>query len=373
MKGETATQLLTDAIAAGATPGAVYITGNSGGAAAEEALGRLSYDAEAPPVTPDTIYDLASLTKVIVTTPLAMLLYERGQLELEAPVNVYVPEFSGNGRDDVTIADLLAHCGGLLWWTDLYKSFEGRSPAESKRSYIERICELPLDYPPRSKTVYSDLGFLLLGEALERVTQSSLDPLARDEVFAPLGMNEIQYNPPQALRPRIAPTEDDEWRGCVLRGIVHDENAYGLGGIAPHAGLFSTARAIVPFARMFLNEGAWNDRRLFEPETVRRFTRRANLVAGSSRGLGWDTPATGSSSGRLLSASSYGHTGFTGTSLWIDPERDFFAVLLTNRVHPSRENPKLASVRPRFHDALAEGRRPFAWGARPRADHPSDT
>jgi len=334
-------------------PGAVYIAGTSGTLVAEEALGHLSYDADAPPVTLDTIYDLASLTKVIVTTPLAMLLYERGQLDLETPVSVYIPEFSGDGRDDVVVAELLAHCGGLLWWTDLYQSFEGQSPIEAKRGYIEKICELPLDYPPRSKSVYSDLGFLLLGEVLERLTQSTLDRLAADEVFSPLEMAEIQYNPPESLRPRIAPTEDDEWRGCVLRGIVHDENAYGLGGIAAHAGLFSTARAIVPFARMFLNAGALNDHRLFAAQTVQRFTTRANLVARSSRALGWDTPATESSSGRLFSAASYGHTGFTGTSLWIDPERDFFAILLTNRVHPTRENPKLASLRPRFHDALA--------------------
>ena len=168
-------------------------------------------------------------------------------------------------------------------------------------------------------------------------------------------MHEIQYNPPETLRPRIAPTEDDEWRGGVLTGTVHDENAFGLGGVAPHAGLFSTARAIVPFAQMFLNRGEWKDRRLFTPETVRAFTGRANLAPSSTRALGWDTSSAGSSSGTLFSTEAYGHTGFTGTSLWIDPERDLFVVLLTNRVHPTRENPKLASLRPRFHEALIEG------------------
>ena len=355
MGKETATRLLTEAIAARAMPGAVFIAGNRDGVVTEKALGNLTYDAEAQCVTPETIYDLASLTKVIVTTPLAMVLCEQGQLELEATVSTYVPEFSGEGRSDVLVADLLAHCGGLLWWKDLYRAFEGRSPKESKRSYIEVICALPLDYPPRSKTVYSDLGFLLLGEILERLTSSPLDQLAREEIFAPLEMNEIQYNPPETLRSRIAPTEDDEWRGCVLRGTVHDENAFALGGVAPHAGLFSTARAIVPFAQMFLNGGTWRDRRLFAPETVRAFTARANLVPGSSRALGWDTPTAGSSSGSLFSREAYGHTGFTGTSLWIDPERDLFVVLLTNRVHPTRENPKLASLRPRFHEALIKG------------------
>lgn len=353
---EIATELLAEAIADGATPGAVYLIGNREGIIAEKALGHFTYAPDAPRVTLETIYDLASLTKVIVTTPLVMLLHEREQLELEAPVNAYVPEFTGGGKDEVLVEDLLAHCGGLLWWTELYKTFEGRPPAESKRGYIQKICELPLDYQPRSKTVYSDLGFLLLGEIVERLTQSTLDRLVHDEIFAPLGMEEIRYNPPAEWRARIAPTEDDPWRGCVVRGTVHDENAFGLGGIAPHAGLFSTARAIAPFAQMFLKEGVSGHRRLFAAATVRRFTARANLVAGSSRALGWDTPTPESSSGSLFSSASYGHTGFTGTSLWIDPERDFFAVLLTNRVHPTRENRKLAAMRPRFHDAL--GRAP---------------
>lgn len=354
MKNETVNQLLAKAIAADAMPGAVYLTGTRETVLAEEALGHLDYDAETSSVTPDTIYDLASLTKTIVTTPLAMLLYEQGQLDLEAPVNTYIPEFSGDGKDNVVIADLLAHCGGLLWWTDLYKSFGGRSQIESKRGYIDKICELPLDYLPRSKSIYSDLGFLLLGEVLERLTQSTLDLLATNEIFTPLGMEEIWYNPPERLLSRIAPTEKDKWRGSMLRGVVHDENAYGLGGIAPHAGLFSTARAIAPIARMFLNEGVSNNHRLVTPETVQLFTQRANLVAGSSRALGWDTPAAEGSSGGLFSPVSYGHTGFTGTSLWIDPSRNFFAILLTNRIHPTRENPKLSSLRPRFHDALVK-------------------
>ena len=349
---ETATQLLSEAIAARATPGAVFIVGNRDGVVTEKALGNLTYAADAPCVTPETIYDLASLTKVIVTTPLAMIFCERGQLELDATVSTYVPEFSGDGKSSVLVADLLAHCGGLLWWKDLYTAFEGCSPEKSKRGYSEMICALPQNYPPRSKTVYSDLGFLLLGEILERLTNSSLDQLADEEIFEPLKMNEIRYNPPETLRSRIAPTEDDEWRGHILRGTVHDENAFGLGGIAPHAGLFSTARAMVPFAQMFLNRGALKDLRLFTPETVRTFTTRAKLVSGSSRALGWDTPAAGGSSGSLFSTEAYGHTGFTGTSLWIDPERDLFVVLLTNRVHPTRENPKLASIRPRFHEAL---------------------
>jgi CubicO group peptidase (beta-lactamase class C family) len=213
---------------------------------------------------------------------------------------------------------------------------------------------MPLDYPPRSKMVYSDLGILLLGEILERVTGRDLEELARTEVLDPLGMDDAMYRPPDSLRSRIAPTEVDSWRGRLVHGEVHDENAFGLGGVAPHAGLFSTARDLGAFAQMMLNGGTYRGRRLLRPETIALFTRRANLVPGSSRALGWDTPSKPSSAGELFSASSYGHTGFTGTSLWIDPERELFAILLTNRVHPTRENSKITALRPEFHDAVID-------------------
>ena len=348
------TELLSAAIHAGAMPGAVAIAGTRDAILFERALGRLSYASDAPPVQSDTIYDLASLTKVAVTTPLVMRLHERGTLTVDAPVSTYLPEFAGGARDRVTVADLLAHCGGLLWWTDLFRQCESRPTHEVMQCFLDRICELPLDYSPRTRTVYSDLGFILLGAVLERLTQASLDRLAVDEIFAPLGMNEIFYNPRASLRPRIAPTEDDPRRGGILRGHVHDENAYGLGGVAPHAGLFGTAGSLVPFARMWLSGGRLNGSRQFRDATVQRFSRRANLVAGSSRALGWDTPALGSSCGNRFSDASFGHTGFTGTSLWIDPERELFAILLTNRVHPTRDNPRLAALRPAFHDALID-------------------
>ena len=346
--------LLTALVETGATPGAVVVAGTRETVLAECAAGRLSYAADAGPVTPGTIYDLASLTKVIVTTPLVMRLYEAGQLDLDAPVRRYVPEFAGGAKDRVTIADLLAHCGGLLWWTDLYRQARNLPTAEAKGFYLRRICELPLDYEPRTRTVYSDLGFILLGAVLARVTGAPLDRLAENEIFAPLGMRDIRYNPPAALRSRIAPTEDDPERGGVLTGRVHDENACGLGGVAPHAGLFATARSLVPFAQMWLAEGATGDSRVFDSATIRRFSRRPRLVDDSSRALGWDTPAPGSSCGHRFSQASFGHTGFTGTSLWIDPEQDLFVVLLSNRVHPTRDNTRLAELRPEFHDALVD-------------------
>jgi beta-N-acetylhexosaminidase len=351
---EEAVDVVRDAIEDGTSPGAVMLVGRRGKIVLEQALGRMTYDKDAPRVTTETLYDLASLTKVIVTTTLSMILHERGQLDLDAPVREYLPEFRGGQKDEVLVEDLLAHSGGLLWWTDLYKRYEGESPQEAKRGYLETIYGLPLDYAPRSKMVYSDLGLLLLGEILERVTGKTLDVLADQEIFEPLDMVDVMYRPPESLRPRIAPTERDPWRGRVVHGEVHDENAFGLGGIAPHAGLFATARGLAPFAQMMLNGGAYNGKRLLKRDTIARFTSRANLVAGSSRALGWDTPSEPSSAGQYFSASSYGHTGFTGTSIWIDPERELFAILLTNRVYPTRENPKISVLRPTFHDAVMQ-------------------
>jgi beta-glucosidase-like glycosyl hydrolase/CubicO group peptidase (beta-lactamase class C family) len=349
---EEVENVVKKAVAERATPGAVFLIARRGKIVAEKAVGSLDYGEKAARTSVDTLYDLASLTKVVVTTTLAMIGYERGLLDLDAPVARYLPEFQGGEKDRVLVKDLLAHSGGLLWWTDLYRQHEGKTPAEAKRGYLATIFELPLDYPPRSKMVYSDLGILLLGEILERITGKGLEALANEEIFTPLGMDETRYRPQASLLPRIAPTEQDPWRGRMVHGEVHDENAHGLGGVAPHAGLFSTARSLGRFAQMMLNGGAYGGRRLLNPETIALFTRRAELVPGSSRALGWDTPSPPSSAGAFFSASSYGHTGFTGTSLWIDPERELFVILLTNRVHPTRENSKITELRPAFHDAV---------------------
>jgi CubicO group peptidase (beta-lactamase class C family) len=351
---DAAVDLVRRAIDEGATPGAVVLIARRGHIVVEEALGKMSYDEDAEPVRRDTMYDLASLTKVIVTTTLSMILHERELLDLDSPVRDYLPEFDGGDKQIVLVKDLLAHSGGLLWWTDLYKKFEGQPLEDAKRGYLQTIYEMPLDYTPRSKTVYSDLGIFLMGEILERITGKALDVLAKEEIFEPLEMDETMFRPPESLRSRIAPTERDEWRGRVVHGEVHDENAYGFGGVAPHAGLFSTARSLAPFVQMLLNGGAYDGRRLINGATIELFTTRAGLVADSSRALGWDTPSGRSSSGKFFSASSFGHTGFTGVSIWIDPERELFTILLTNRVHPTRENRKLYDVRAGFHDAVIE-------------------
>jgi CubicO group peptidase (beta-lactamase class C family) len=341
-----------------AFPGAVLAVGYGGFLAHLRPFGRLSYDADAAPVAADTLYDLASLTKVVVTTTLSMILFDEGKLDLDARVHSWFPAFSGPAKERVTVRQLLTHSGGLVWWAPLYKEIKG------KKAYLERIVAMDLDYEPGTKSVYSDLGVILLGDILERVGGAPLEQMARRRVIEPLAMKDTQYRPPAALLPRVAPTEYDSWRGRVVRGEVHDENAFALGGVAPHAGLFSTASDLSHLSQMLLDGGVFDGRRMVSRATVELFTERAG-VPGSSRALGWDTPSDGegersstpgqpgySSAGSLFSARSFGHTGFTGTSMWMDPERDLYVILLTNRVHPTRENNKIAHVRPQVADAV---------------------
>jgi beta-glucosidase-like glycosyl hydrolase/CubicO group peptidase (beta-lactamase class C family) len=328
-----------------AFPGAVIAVGKNGALAHLRAFGRLSYDGGAPAATVDTIYDVASLTKVVVTTTMAMILVDEGKLDLTKPVSAFIPGFKGEGKDKVTVRHLLTHSSGLDWWGALYQELQGHD------AYLSRVQSMDLVYEPGTKSLYSDLGVLLLGEVLERVAGESLDAFARRRIFDPLGMKETLFRPGRELLARIAPTERDPWRGRVLRGEVHDENAFALGGVAPHAGLFSTAGDLARFAQMLLNGGVYEHHRIVSRETVERFTKRAGIPA-SSRALGWDTPSEGSSAGSLFSSRSFGHTGFTGTSLWIDPERRLFVVLLTNRVHPTRENDAIRKVRPAVADAV---------------------
>jgi CubicO group peptidase (beta-lactamase class C family) len=344
-------------VAARAFPGGVLAVGRDGSLVHLRAFGRLSYDADAAAVATDTIYDLASLTKVVVTATLSMVLVDEGKLDLDARVHAFFPGFSGPAKERVTVRQLLSHSGGLLWWARLYEELRG------KTAYLERIAGMALDYEPGSKSVYSDLGILLLGDILERVGGAPLDELARRRIFEPLGMKDAQYRPPAALLHRIAPTENDPWRGRVVRGEVHDENAFALGGVAPHAGLFATAADLARLAETLLGGGSFEGKRIVSRATVELFTARAG-VPGSSRALGWDTPTDESgrrsstrgepgfsSAGTLLSARSFGHTGFTGTSMWVDPERALYVVLLTNRVHPTRQNEAIGGVRAQVADA----------------------
>jgi len=350
--------IVEKAVGARSFPGAVLAVGRDGRLAHLRSFGRLSYDRGAAPVAPDTIYDLASVTKVVATTTVAMALVDEGRLELDRRVSSYFAAFRGADKDRVTVRHLLTHSGGLQWWAPLYKEVEG------KTAYLERIVALDLAYEPGAKSVYSDLGIILLGDIVEGTGGAPLDELARRMVTGPLGMKDTLFKPPIGLRERIAPTERDPWRGRMLRGEVHDENAFALGGIAPHAGLFGTAGDLSRFAQTLLDGGVFEGRRIVSRATVELFTERAGVPL-SSRALGWDTPTDGSgrrssvpgepgytSAGTLLSPRSFGHTGFTGTSMWMDPERRLYVILLTNRVHPTRENDAIRAVRAQVADAV---------------------
>ena len=340
-----ARRVLERAIAARAFPAAVIEVGTSGQPLWREAVGRLTYDSGAAPATNDTIFDLASLTKVVCTTPLVMQQLERGVLALDDPVSGHVSPWQGADRETVTLRDLLAHCSGLPAWRPYFREVDGQE------MYERAISTEPLEYLPRSRSTYSDLDFMLLGFIVHgRVALPDRFTLMLSQMGI---VEEIQYCPPELWRARVAPTEYDPWRGRLLVGEVHDENAAALGGIAGHAGLFGTAAAVGGYARHLLQvlDGRTG---IFRRSTVEEFISRRTDVPNSSRALGWDTMLPTSSCGTKMSARAFGHTGFTGTSLWIDPEQDVYVVLLTNRVHPSRTNDAIKRVRPAVHDAVVE-------------------
>jgi beta-N-acetylhexosaminidase len=340
-------RVMEEAVAARSFPGGVVAVGKDGALVHLRAFGHQTYDEGSPPIAVDTIYDLASLTKVVATTTAAMILVDEGRLDLARPVSSFLPRFTGGGKEKVTVQHLLTHSGGLDWWVPLYKEAPGRE------AMIERILAMPLGFEPGTKSVYTDLGVLLLGEILERVAAQDLRSFVEQRILQPLGMRDTGYLPPASLKPRIAPTEFDPWRGRLVHGEVHDENASSMGGVAPHAGLFGTASDLARFAQTMLNGGVLEHRRLVSRAVVERFTQPAG-IPGSSRALGWDTPSGRSSAGDWLSARSFGHTGFTGTSLWIDPERKLFLVILTNRVHPTRTNDAIRDVRRAAADAVVQ-------------------
>ncbi len=359
-------ELMEKAVRDHVFPGGVVAVGHKGRLVALHDFGRMTYDADAEPVALDTLYDLASLTKVVGTTTMAMMLHERGQLPLDAPVARYLPEFaSGPDKEAkalITTRHLLTHSSGLPSYIRFFQE------AKSREELLQHIYKQPLEYPTGTRSVYSDLGIILLGEVLERAVGKTLDVFLRENLFGPLGMSHTLYNPPKEWRERIAPTEDDrEFRHRLVRGEVHDENAWVMGGVAPHAGLFSTARDLAAFCQMLLNGGMYGHRRLLRRSTVQLFTARQE-VADSSRALGWDTVSPPSSSGHYFSQRAFGHTGFTGTSIWIDPEKELFVILLTNRVHPARTNDKIRSFRPALHDAVVE-----ALGLTPASVKPAAT
>ncbi|GAB1341062.1 hypothetical protein MASR1M101_01890 [Gemmatimonas sp.] len=337
--------VLDRAVREGAFPGGYAVVGTRRGIVAEYGAGRLdSADATTP--TSRTVWDLASLTKVIGTTSAVLQLVGSGRVALDSPAVRYLPEWRVAGAERVTVRHLLSHNAGLPAWRALYK--ESDTPEEA----LQLILATPLDTVPGVRFLYSDMGFILLGRIVERVSGVPLAEYGPREVFGPAGMSETRYLPPASWRDRTAPTEQDPWRQRKLRGEVHDENAARLGGVAGHAGLFSTARDLARFARLYLNGGTIDGTRVFDSATVAVFTRVQDSSV-SRRALGWETPTGRNSAGTKLSPLAFGHTGFTGTSIWMDPAQDLFVVLLTNRVNPTRQNTGIGAVRSRIADAVS--------------------
>ncbi len=340
---------LDSAVATGAAPGAVLGV-SIRGQHLYHATGVLGAGMPARPDS-STVYDLASLTKVVGLTTAVMLAVDAGRLDLDAPATKYVPAFRGGGREAVTIRHLLTHTSGLPAFRLLYRETADRMSA------LALADTTALDTLPGARFVYSDLGAIVLTQAVEAAWGEPLDAILDRRVFAPLGMGATRFLPPADWLPRIAPTEQDPWRGRMIHGEVHDENAARLGGVSGHAGLFGSARDMLVFGDWLLAARAGHDSLpvALDPDIARRFTTRQDLPPGSSRALGWDTPSDMSSAGTLLSPRSFGHTGFTGTSIWLDPERDIVIVLLSNRVHPTRENGKWGPVRRNVADRVVQG------------------
>jgi CubicO group peptidase (beta-lactamase class C family) len=337
--------LINAAIADHAAPAMAIAIGRYDRLIYLHSYGRLTYDDTAPAVDEHTRFDLASLTKVIATTTAAMMLEEQGRLDINRTVASYLPEFNAPDKKGITVRMLITHRGGLEAFAPLWHTLKGRE------QYLAAINSRPLAYIPGSKSVYSDWDYVLMGLIVERLTGQTLDTYTAQHIFGPLGMTETGFRPDTVAKRHIAPTEIDSARGLVW-GTVHDENADAIGGVAGHAGLFSTAHDLAIFARMMLNGGSVGSVMLLAPTTIARWT--APQDAGSSRALGWDTPALHSSAGRFFSPRSYGHTGFTGTSIWTDPQRGVWVVLLTNRVYPTRKNNKHLELRRDISDAVQE-------------------
>jgi CubicO group peptidase (beta-lactamase class C family) len=331
-----------ESISAGETPGAVVLVARHGRIAYFKAFGNRSIQPKQEAMTTDTIFDVSSLTKVVATAPSIMLLVENGTLRLDDRVKRYLPNFTGGGKDSITLRQLLTHYSGLPPDFDLSKNWHGHAAA------LEELWKIKTDSEPGKDFVYSDLNFIALGEIVHAVSEETLDEFARKNIFIPLGMKDSTFRPPNSLIRRIAPTEprrntlrylkgqgDEASMEKILRGEVHDPTAWKMGGVAGHAGLFSSARDIALYAQMLLDKGEYTGGRLLSPLTVEAMTRPQNPPNSTQlRGLGWDIESNYSSPRGDIFNDGFGHTGFSGTSLWVHPPSDVFVVVLTNRVHP---------------------------------------
>jgi CubicO group peptidase (beta-lactamase class C family) len=348
--------LLDQAIADSAWPGNVLLAAREGQVFYHDASGFHTYSKRRR-MSPSDIFDLASISKAVSTTSAVMLLVEQNKISLDTQIKKIIPQFSqkkddsSSAREKITVKHLLTHTAGFPAFKQYYlMDIEAAD-------ILADICNTELVYDPGTKTIYSDLGLILLGAVIESVAGMPLDTFVAKHLFEPLGMSTSFYNPPDDKRKRIVPTEIvSGYRSGLIHGEVHDENAHKLGGVAGHAGLFSTASELARFAQMMLNNGQYGKKRIFKEKTVRQFTQRAMVDTSSSRCLGWDSPSGNASGGVYQSGNSYGHTGYTGTSLWIDPDHDLFVILLTNAVHPDRsyKDPTYFDWRQRIHSAVYE-------------------
>ncbi|MGB3542533.1 serine hydrolase domain-containing protein, partial [Rubrivirga sp.] len=361
--------VLEAAVRDGAFPGGAVAVGRDGVLLRLRGYGTLTPGGSR--VTPETAYDLASLTKVVGTTAAAMQLVEDGELDLDAEVVQYLPRYRGLGKEFVTVRQLLEHSAGHRAWYPFHAN-----DRLDRRAALDFIYADTLRYPPGTRSRYSDFDMIVLGEVLEAVAERPLDQLLDEQVFAPLGMNQTGFREVGVVDPAAAPTETDSfWRGRTLQGEVHDEAASVFGGVAGHAGLFSNASDLSRFAFVLSNGGRGYGTRLFHRATLDSFTRHVRLRSTYPTALGWMVNAgRGNTSAGALSARAFGHTGFTGTSIWIDPETRLFVVLLTNRVHPTRRNRQIRDVRTSLANEVANavrtpsGMAHTAWGFGPVPD-----
>jgi len=352
------------AVDGGVFPGAVLLIRLRGERVYHRAFGCAALIPAREPARLETIYDLASLTKPLATTTALLRLVQDGRLSIEDPLQKHLEELKGSAIGEATVYHLLTHSSGLPAWRPLYEQIaeeDRRAPgflgsSAARQLALTLIMQEPLETTPGARSCYSDLGFILLGMLVELVGGRSLPVLCRELVFDPMRAPLFFLGPRSAGSPDttlVAPTEDNPWRGRLLRAEVHDENAWALGGVAGHAGLFGTASAVSAVAGQWLDSDAGRSR-ILPSDLVKRFVERQDRIAGSSWALGWDTPSAPSSAGRRFSAASFGHLGYTGTSIWIDPTVELEAVLLSNRVHPTRRNDAIKQFRPLIHDLIYE-------------------
>ena len=343
--------IINNAIKDSIFPGAQLFVSKGENVLIDKSFGNYTYEKNSKKVSNKSIYDVASLTKVLSTTPVVMKLIQKKMLSLDYPLSDFYDEFKVGSKKNITIRHLLTHTSGLPAYIEYYK----RNDIDSKDDIINDIIKLDLSYEPDSKMVYSDLGMILIADIVSKVTSSSLNRLSYNYYYKPLVMNNTFFNPKETIKYNIVPTEDDTYfRNKLLQGEVHDETAFLLGGVSGHAGLFSNSNDIAKLAKLFLNKGVFKGRRYLKKNIVKLFTSQGNYPVKSDRILGWDTPSINgkSSAGDLFSNQSYGHLGFTGTSLWIDPVNEIIIVFLTNRVHPTRDKKGIYKVRRDLHNSI---------------------